>query len=115
MCCHSIAKITRNGINGAMFVTVGLKNVKFDKDKLCSACQARKQVANAHPTKSVMSIERPLELLHMDLFGPTTYKSIGGNCYCLVVVDDYSRYTWVFFLHDKADIYIQEIYDKGRE
>jgi len=86
-------------------LVVGLKNVKFDKDKLCSACQAGKQVANTHPTKSVMSTERPLELLHMDLFGPTTYRSIGGNCYCLVVVDDYSRYTWVFFLHDKADTY----------
>ena len=71
---------------------VGLKNVKFEKDKLCSACQAGKQVANAHPSKSVMSTERPLELLHMDLFGPTTYRSIGGNCYCLVVVDDYSIY-----------------------
>ena len=52
-----------------------------------------------------MSTSRPLELLHMDLFGPTTYRSIGGNCYCLVVVDDYSRYTWVFFLHDKADTF----------
>ena len=41
----------------------------------------------------------------MDLFGPTTYRSIGGNCYCLVIVDDYSRYTWVFFLNDKADTY----------
>jgi transposase InsO family protein len=51
-----------------------------------------------------MPTTRPLELLHMDLFGPTTYRSIGGNCYCLVVVDDYSRYTWVFFLHDKADV-----------
>ena len=52
-----------------------------------------------------MSTERPLELLHMDLLGPTTYRSNGGNCYCLVVVDDYSRYIWVFFLHDKADTY----------
>jgi transposase InsO family protein len=86
-------------------LVVGLKNVKFEKDKLCSACQAGKQVANGHPSKSVMSTERPLELLHIDLFGPTTYRSIGGNCYCLVVVDDYSRYTWVFFLHDKADTY----------
>ena len=79
--------------------------MKFEKDKLCSACQAGKKVANTHPTKSVMSTDRPLELLHIDLFGPTTYRSIGGNCYCLVVVDDYSRYTCVFFLHDKADTY----------
>ena len=74
-------------------LVVGLKNVKFEKDKLYSACQAGKQGANAHPTKSVMSTERLLELLHIDLFGPTTYRSIGGNCYCFVVVNDYSRYT----------------------
>jgi transposase InsO family protein len=40
----------------------------------------------------------------MDLFGPTTYKSLGGNLYCLVIVDDYSRYTWTFFLHDKSEV-----------
>jgi transposase InsO family protein len=80
----------------------GLKDVVFEKDKLCSACQARKQVANTHPTKAFMSTSRPLELLHMDLFGPTTYSSAGGNLYCLVIVDDFSIYTWVFFLHDKS-------------
>jgi transposase InsO family protein len=86
-------------------LVVGLKNVKFEKDKLCSACQAGKQVANAHPTKSVMSTERPLELLHIDLFSPTTYRSIGGNCYYLVVVDDTQDILRFFFLHDKADTY----------
>jgi len=40
----------------------------------------------------------------MDLFGPTTYASLGGNKYCLVIVDDYSRYTWTFFLQDKAEV-----------
>jgi hypothetical protein len=71
----------------------GLKDVNFEKDKPCSACQAGKQVVNTHPTKAYMSTSRVLELLHMDLFGPTTYKSLGGNLYCLVIVDDYSRYT----------------------
>jgi transposase InsO family protein len=61
-------------------------------------------VANTHPTKAYMSTSRVLELLHMDLFGPTTYKSLGGNLYCLVIVDDYSRYTWTFFLHDKSEV-----------
>lgn len=77
--------------------------MRFEKNRLCSACQAGKQVTNSHPSKSIMSISRPLELLHMDLFGPTTYKSIGGNSYCLVIMDDYSRYTWVFFLDDKSE------------
>jgi transposase InsO family protein len=82
----------------------GLKDVKFEKDKPCSACQVGKQVANTHPTKAYMSTSRVLELLHIDLFGPTTYKSLGGNLYCLVIVDDYSRYTWTFFLHDKSEV-----------
>ena len=69
----------------------GLKDVKFEKDKVCSACQADKQVANTHPTKAYMSTTRVLELHHMDLFRPTTSKSLGGNLYCLMIVDDYSR------------------------
>jgi hypothetical protein len=50
----------------------GLKDVIFEKDKLCNACQARKQVGNTHPRKSMMSTSKAFELLHMDLFGPTT-------------------------------------------
>jgi hypothetical protein len=55
-----------------------LKDVKFEKDKLCSACQAGKQAAKTHPTKAYMSTTRVLDHLHMDLFGPTTYKSLKG-------------------------------------
>jgi hypothetical protein len=54
-------------------LVIGLNNdIIFEKNKLCSACQAGKQVGNTHPTKSVMSTSRPLELLHIDFFGPTT-------------------------------------------
>jgi transposase InsO family protein len=49
-----------------------------------------------------MATDRPLELLHMDLFGLIAYISIGRIKYCLVIVDDYSRFTWVFFLHEKS-------------
>jgi hypothetical protein len=49
-----------------------------------------------------MTTDMPLELLHMDLFGPITYISIGGSKYCLVIVDDYSCFTWVFFLQEKS-------------
>jgi hypothetical protein len=49
-----------------------------------------------------MTTDRPLELLHMDLFGPIAYISIGGSKYCFVMVDDYSRFTWVFFLQEKS-------------
>jgi transposase InsO family protein len=49
-----------------------------------------------------MTTERPIELLHMDLFGLIAYISISGSKYCLVIVDDYSRFTWVFFLQEKS-------------
>jgi hypothetical protein len=80
-----------------------LKDVTFDKNKLCSACQAGKQVVIHHPLKTILSTSKPLELLHMDIFGPTSYKSIGGNLYSQVIIDDYSRYTWTLFLGDKSE------------
>jgi transposase InsO family protein len=49
-----------------------------------------------------MTTDRSLELFHMDLFDPIAYISIGGSKYCLVIVDDYSRFTWVFFLQEKS-------------
>lgn len=82
----------------------GVKDVIFDKDRLSSACQAGKQVGGSHPVKNIMTTKRPLELLHMDLFGPNAYKSLGGNSFGLVIVDDFSRFTWVFFLEDKSQV-----------
>jgi transposase InsO family protein len=81
---------------------LGLTNVHFEKDRICSACQAGKQAGVHHPHKNIMTTDRPLELLHMDLFGPITYISINGSKYCLVIVDDYSHFTWVFFLQEKS-------------
>jgi hypothetical protein len=55
---------------------------------ICSACQEGKQFGVHHPHKNIMTTERPLELLHMDLFGLIAYISINGSKYCLVIVDD---------------------------
>jgi transposase InsO family protein len=52
-----------------------------------------------------MSTSKAFELFHMDLFGPTQYTSIDENKYGFVMVDDYTRYTWVFFLVDKSDVF----------
>jgi transposase InsO family protein len=82
---------------------LGLTNVCFEKDRPCVACQAGKQVGSTNHSKNVMTTSRPLELLHMDLFGPVAYLSIGGSKYGLVIVDDFSRFTWVFFLQDKSE------------
>jgi transposase InsO family protein len=81
---------------------LGLTNVYFEKDRICSACQARKQVGIPHSSKSIVTTIKPLELLHMDLFSSVAYISIGGNKYGIVIVDDYSHFTWVLFLHDKS-------------
>jgi hypothetical protein len=82
---------------------LGLTDVYFERDIHCVACQAGKQVGSTHQSKNVMTTSRPLELLHMDLFGPVAYLSIGGSKYGLVIVDDFSRFTWVFFLQDKSE------------
>jgi transposase InsO family protein len=81
---------------------LGLTNVHFEKDRICSACQAGKQVGVHHPHKNITTTDKSLELLHMDLFDPIAYISIDRNKYYLVIVDDYSRVTWVFFLQEKS-------------
>jgi hypothetical protein len=58
---------------------LGLTNVHFEKDRVCSACHKGKQVHTHHPHKNIKTTDRPLELLHKDLFGPIAYISIGGS------------------------------------
>ncbi|GJS00979.1 retrovirus-related pol polyprotein from transposon TNT 1-94 [Tanacetum coccineum] len=77
-----------------------LPKLKYDKH-FCDACKIGKQAHASHKAKNMVSTKRCLELLHMDLFGPSAIKSYGGNLYTLVVVDDYSRYTWIRFLKTK--------------
>jgi hypothetical protein len=62
-------------------------------------------VGNTHPKKITMSISKAFELLHMDLFEPTTYTSIGGNKYGFMIMNDFTRYTWMVFLGDKSDVF----------
>jgi hypothetical protein len=82
---------------------LGLTDICFEKDRPCATCQAGKQVGSTHHSKNVMTTSRPLELLHTDLFGPIAYLSIEGSKYGLVIVDDFSCFTWVFFLQDKSE------------
>ncbi|KAK1694077.1 hypothetical protein QYE76_010774 [Lolium multiflorum] len=82
---------------------VGLTGISFEKDRVCSACVAGKQLKKKHPIKSIITTSRPLELLHLDLFGPSHYDTLGGSKYELVIVDDYSRYSWVFLLKSKDE------------
>ncbi|GJX36728.1 retrovirus-related pol polyprotein from transposon TNT 1-94 [Tanacetum coccineum] len=81
-----------------------LPKLKYDKH-FCDACKIGKQAHASHKAKNMVSTKRCLELLHMDLFGPSAIKSYGGNLYTLVVVDDYSRYTWTRFLKTKNEAF----------
>ncbi|GJV32882.1 retrovirus-related pol polyprotein from transposon TNT 1-94 [Tanacetum coccineum] len=70
--------------------TRNLPKLKFDQH-FCDACKIGKQAHASHKAKNIVSTTRCLELLHMDLFGPSAVRSYGGNRYTLVIVDDYSR------------------------
>ena len=78
------------------------------RDKFCDACKLGKKHKSSFNSKNCVSTSRPLQLIHLDLFGPSQVTSMGGMSYCFVIVDDYSRFTWVYFLahkHDTFDIF----------
>ena len=83
----------------------GLPKINFEKDKICEACARGKQVKSSFKSNNIVSTKRPLELLHIDLFGPVRTASLAGKQYGFVIVDDYSRYTWVLFLKHKDEAF----------
>ncbi|KAL6342996.1 hypothetical protein AAG906_017016 [Vitis piasezkii] len=85
----------------------GLPKINFQKYKVCEACQMGKQIKNSFKNKNFISTSRPLKLLHMDLFGPSSTPSLGEKSYAYVIVDDFSRYTWVLFLSQKNEAFYE--------
>nr|GFB69192.1 hypothetical protein [Tanacetum cinerariifolium] len=81
----------------------GLPKMKFEKDHLCSACEQGKIHRKQHKSKMAFASNKPLYLLHMVLCEPMRIESVKGKRYVLVVVDDYSRYTCVFFHYSKDE------------
>ena len=64
----------------------GLPKINFQKDKVCKTCQVGKQIKNSFKNKNFISTSKPLELLHMDLFGPFRTPSLGEKSYAFVIV-----------------------------
>ncbi|XP_058002298.1 uncharacterized protein LOC131179464 [Hevea brasiliensis] len=83
----------------------GLPKIKFQKNKVSDVCQMGKQVKRTFKSIHKVSTSRPLQLLHIDLFGPTRVASLGGAYYTFVIIDDYSRYTWVTFLTHRDEYF----------
>nr|GEX62470.1 hypothetical protein [Tanacetum cinerariifolium] len=85
----SVGQLSRQGL------VRGLPKLKFKKDHLCSACAMGKSKKKSHKPKSKDTNQEKLYLLHMDLCGPMRVESVNGKKYILIIVDDYSRFTWV--------------------
>ena len=83
----------------------GLPIINKERTELCSSCVMGKQVRSSFKPKNMVSTTKPLELIHMDLCGPMRTQSIGGSKYILVLVDDYSRFTWTIFIKSKGEVF----------
>nr|GEU99905.1 hypothetical protein [Tanacetum cinerariifolium] len=81
----------------------GLPKFKYVKEHICPSCEQEKSKRASHPPKPISNSKQRLHLLHMDLCGPMRVASINGKRYVLVIIDDYSRYTWVHFLRTKDE------------
>nr|GEV84330.1 hypothetical protein [Tanacetum cinerariifolium] len=84
-------------------IVIGLPKLKYVKDQLCSSCELSKVKRSSFKSKAIPSSKGRLNLLHMDLCGPMRVASINEKKYILVIVDDYSRYTWTLFLRSKDE------------
>jgi len=95
-------------------VVKGLPKMEKTGKGICGPCQLGKQTRAAHKKTSGILTSRNLELLHMDLMGPTRIASLGGKRYILVIVDDFSRYTWAIPIQEKSDAFdtAQQLFKK---
>ena len=82
---------------------LGIPKLSRISNVMCGPCQLGKQTKTKHPSTQTSATSRPLELLHLDLMGPTRTESLGGKRYIMVVVDDFTRYTWIILLRSKSD------------
>jgi transposase InsO family protein len=79
--------------------------LKFESDLVCAPCRHGKMIAASHFLINTMMTKHPGQLLHMDHVGSSQICSMGGKWYVLVMIDDYSRYSWVFFLESKDEVF----------
>jgi transposase InsO family protein len=79
--------------------------LKFESDLVCAHCRHGKMIDISHSLVNIVMTEHPRQLLYMDTVGPSRVHSMGGKWYILVVIDDYSRYSCVFFLESKDEVF----------
>ena len=96
---HTIVKLISKDL------VLGMPKLNINLDHVCGTCQLEKQTRQSFKSKNIVSTTRTLELLHMALLGPTRTISLGGRKYALVIVDDFSRFTWILFLSSKDETF----------
>jgi transposase InsO family protein len=79
--------------------------LKFETDLVCAPCHHGKMIAASYSPVNTVMTEHPGQLLYMDTVGPSWVRSMGGKWYVLVIIDDYSRYSWVFYLESKDEVF----------
>ena len=92
-----IAKVSK------LEVVEGLPKFGKVENTIYGACQVGKQTKASHHKVNLIASSRCVELLHVDLMGPTRIENLGEKRYIMVIVDDFSRYTWVEFLREKSE------------
>jgi transposase InsO family protein len=79
--------------------------LKFKSDLVCASCRNGKMIVASHSPVNTVMTEHPGQLLHMNIVGPSRVHSMRGKWYVLVIVDDYTRNSWVFFLESKNQVF----------
>jgi hypothetical protein len=83
----------------------GLPLLKFESNLICAPCHHGKMIAASHSTVNTMMTEQPGQLLHKDIVGPSWVLSVGSKWYVFIIVNDYSHYSWVFFLESNDEVF----------
>jgi hypothetical protein len=89
----------------ALGLLQGFPLLKFERNHICAPCRHGKMIAASHSSVNTMMTEQHRQLLHMDMVGPSRVCSMVSKWYVLVIVDDYSYYSWVFFLESKNEVF----------
>jgi hypothetical protein len=79
--------------------------LKFESDLVCAPCRHGKMIATSHSSVNTVMTKRPGQLFHIDIVGPSRVHSMRDKWYVLVIVDDHSRYFWIFFLESKDEVF----------